>query len=317
MAADGVAFISDTIRRQARETGLLPEGTPSCVAYLGIDEQPAVTGPEACPSRCESVADGFLLVLGASFLHKNRLWAIKLVRELVSVGWGGHLILAGPTPSYGSSQQAEEDYLTHHQEVRERVLDLGSVSPREKHWLYAHAGLVLYPTLSEGFGMIPFEAADAGTPCLSTRQGSLGEVLPNELLTLDSLALTPARDLVLEILSDQKLGHAMVASVAAQRAKYSWDAASEEITDLLWAVTARPRRNVAAVEVASGRLTLRATAPEQPLRRIIDPLAAMARESKNVQKWLLPPGTRRGYISRRAYHRLAGDERPRRSRRVS
>lgn len=316
-AADGVAFISDTIRRQAREIGLLPESTPSCVAYLGIDEQPEQEGSDSRPSGCESVADGFLLVLGASFLHKNRVWAIELVQELVSAGWTGHLILAGPTPSYGSSRQVEEDYLSDHLELRGRVVDVGSVSPSEKHWLYCHAGLVLYPTVSEGFGMIPFEAADAGTPCLSTRQGSLSEVLPEDLQTLDSFALTPARDLVLKILSDQGLSQGMVSSVEAQRAKYSWRAASEEITDLLWAVTARPRSKVAAIEGARGQLTLRATPREQPLRRLIDPLAAMARESKNVQDWILPPGTRRGYISRRAYHKLAGDERPRRRRKPS
>jgi glycosyltransferase involved in cell wall biosynthesis len=67
------------------------------------------------------------------------------------------------------------------------VTVLGAVSEAEKLWLYSNAGLVLYPTLSEGFGLVPFEAAERGVPCLSTRQGSLDEVLPRDLLTLRSL----------------------------------------------------------------------------------------------------------------------------------
>jgi glycosyltransferase involved in cell wall biosynthesis len=317
LVADGVAFISDTVRRQARDSGLLPAGVPTCVTYLGVDEIREVRRSAARPSGCERVSDGFLLVLGASFLHKNRVWAIRLAEELVSEGWAGHLILAGPTPSYGSSRKAEADYLKGHAQLNERVIDVGPVSSQEKDWLYLHSGLVLYPTMSEGFGMVPFEAADYGTPCLSTRQGSLDEVLPQNLVTLDSLALAPACDLVLKILDDRKLSEAIVSSLRAQRAKYNWGAASDEIAELMWSVTARPRTNVVAIEVARGRLTLRATPQDRWLPRLVEPLAAYARRSENIQGWVLPSGTRRGDMARLAYHRVAGDERPSSHRRAT
>ena len=46
------------------------------------------------------------------------------------------------------------------------VVDLGAVDEPAKARLYRDAAAVLYPTLSEGFGLIPFEAAAAGTPPL-------------------------------------------------------------------------------------------------------------------------------------------------------
>ena len=58
------------------------------------------------------------------------------------------------------------------------MVDLGAVDEAEKAWLYANAALVLYPTVNEGFGLVPFEAADAGAPCLWAAHSSLAELLP-------------------------------------------------------------------------------------------------------------------------------------------
>ncbi len=58
------------------------------------------------------------------------------------------------------------------------ALDLGTVDEREKAWLYAHAALVLYPTVREGFGLVPFEAAAAGAATLWAAHSSLEELLP-------------------------------------------------------------------------------------------------------------------------------------------
>ena len=43
-----------------------------------------------------------------------------------------------------------------------------------------HAALVLYPTTFEGFGFIPFEAAEAGAPSLWADQSSMADLLPSE-----------------------------------------------------------------------------------------------------------------------------------------
>jgi GT2 family glycosyltransferase/glycosyltransferase involved in cell wall biosynthesis len=312
MVADGVGFISDTVKREATTMGLLPSEVPNCIMHLGIDESANSPETKPSPGRWPAIADGFLLLLGASFLHKNRVWSVRLVEQLLAEGWSGQLVLAGPTPSYGSSRALESAYLDAHPTVREHVVDLGPVSSGEKQWLYHHSALVLYPTLNEGFGLIPFEAAAHGIPCLSTRQGSLDEVLPRDLITLDSMQLAAGSGLVRRILADNSLRSSMVNSLRSKSSGFSWEHAAAVMTDVMWTATSRPRRNVAAIETARGRLTLRARPPDRWLRRVIDPIAAAARGSRQVQQVFLPGGTKRGDFSRRVYHRIAGDERPHR-----
>ena len=86
-------------------------------------------------------------------------------------------------------------------------VDLGPVSDPERRWLYGNAALVLFPTLYEGFGLVPFEAAAAGTACVYSSRSSVGEYLPDQGALLDlgdpggtarrlkccSIALTPAQ----------------------------------------------------------------------------------------------------------------------------
>jgi len=305
--ADGVGFISDTVRVQSRRESLVSDDSLTRVLHLGVDEGHAASHGEARPARCEALSSSFLLVLGATFLHKNRVWTLKLTEELLRRRWQGHLVLAGPSPSYGSSQHAEREYLRTHPGIARSVIDLGPVTSAEKEWLYRHSALVLYPTLTEGFGMVPFEAATYGTPCLSTRQGSLDEVMPSDMLTLDSLDISRASDLVLRILEDQEVREKMVAALVARRSEYHWERTGSEMSDLLWASTGRPRSNVVALEGPRDRVTLRPVRRGRWVRRVVDPVATSARRSPSVQTTLLPPTTVRGRLARRLYHRLIGD----------
>ena len=72
-----------------------------------------------------------------------------------------------------------------------RVISLGELSEAAKAWLLRRARLVLYPTVHEGFGLIPFEAAAAGVPCLWAAGTALGELLPEtaaEIVPWDAAA---------------------------------------------------------------------------------------------------------------------------------
>jgi hypothetical protein len=130
---------------------------------------------------------GFLFCLGTDFRHKNRVFALRLLASLRErYGWDGQLVLAGTHISHGSSQEMERDYLKGHAQLREAVIELGSITEEEKAWLMGHADAVVYPSVYEGFGLVPFEAALSGVPCLFAPQSSLAEVLPP-----DTAAIVP------------------------------------------------------------------------------------------------------------------------------
>ena len=307
-AVDGVTFISSTIHQRALASGLLPQSTPARVTFVGTNDAARAEDEESKPpAGCQGLGPDSLLVLGASFLHKNRSWALRVAQRLHQAGWSGHLVLAGPEPSHGSSQAVEGTWLAAHPEVAPRVIRLGAVSEAEKRWLYRHTALVLYPTTSEGFGMIPFEAAHHGVPCLSTRQGSLDEVLPEDLLTLESLDPDQGARLVEEILAEPDVRRSMVAAVERRAARYTWDSSGEEMVELMWQVTGRPRNSLVAMEVGGDVAALHPIASFGLVRRLLDPWADYVRRSNWMLTWVLPPGTRRGQASRRLYHAAIAD----------
>jgi GT2 family glycosyltransferase/glycosyltransferase involved in cell wall biosynthesis len=179
-AADQVVFISRHGADDARGLALVPEErinfVPPAVDHslLGIELAPAA------PSGIESIGDQpFLLCLGTDFLHKNRVFAIRLLGALRDVGaFDGMLVFAGPKVAGGSSGDEEAAYLSRIPDLASRVIDIGRVDEGGKLWLLERAAAVVYPSTYEGFGLTPFEAADVGTPCLFAAHTSLAEVLP-------------------------------------------------------------------------------------------------------------------------------------------
>jgi glycosyltransferase involved in cell wall biosynthesis len=178
--ADRLIFLSEHAARDAIREQLVERDRISVLA-------PAVNRERVLPERRRP--DGapsapFLLQIGNDFRHKNRLFSIKLLEELGDRGWQGELVLAGANVGAGSSRNEEAAYLESRPELAPLVHDFPPVDEAEKAWLYANAAAISYPSAYEGFGLIPFEAAQAGKPCLFAPQASLAEVLPPEAAVL-------------------------------------------------------------------------------------------------------------------------------------
>jgi hypothetical protein len=172
--ADQAIFFSEHARRDALAEGLLPEGRTHVVG-IGPENLERSSSEGVRPEELEA-DDQFLLCLGADYAHKNRPFAIELLGALHELGWVGRLVLAGAHVSYGSSREHEQEALIRYPDLARFVVDLGPVNELSKRWLYAHARALVFPTLYEGFGLLPFEAAQANLPCLFAPQASLSEL---------------------------------------------------------------------------------------------------------------------------------------------
>jgi hypothetical protein len=116
------------------------------------------------------------------------------------------------------------------------------VSEGEKQWLYSHTSAVIYPTTYEGFGLVPFEAAAAGAPCVFAPQASLTEVLPTELASIVpwDVAASAANTIAL-LRSDERRGE-LVAGIRAAGTRFTWRASAARSLDCYWeAAKAAPR----------------------------------------------------------------------------
>ena len=100
----------------------------------------------------------YLFVLGNTFWHKNRVFALRLLQWLVErEGWDGGLVLAGGDTGLGSSVVAEAGTPSHSTpSLRNSGGPTSGACPsRSCAALYRGAELVLFPSMYEGFGLDP------------------------------------------------------------------------------------------------------------------------------------------------------------------
>ncbi len=295
---DGVGFISEHARKEAVIAGLVGDATPMSVVGCGTDSEFELPTPEA-PRAFPSDQLPIILCLGTSYHHKNRVWAIKLFRELSARGWDGRLVLAGLNPPAGSSRPSESELVLSMGDLADRVSYLGGISEAEKHWLMGRSTLVLYPTVVEGFGLIPFEAAAQGLPVLSTRQGSLDEVLPAGVPTVNDLDLGAATDLAFLLLTDDDFAKSSVAAIQLHSLSYAWSGVAERVVQLARLTISRPGRSVLTLD--AGKLiewydsvsTDQAPKEIKPLQYWLEEFARVKPQHIKALRYIVPENSKR------------------------
>jgi len=244
--ADMVVFFSHHAAQDALSDDLVDPGRVR-VVYIGVDHAASPTADPQPPERANSLAQGpFLLCLGTDFRHKNRVFALRLLQALRDEqGWEGKLVLAGPRVQGGSSAGEEAAYLATHRELADAVLTLPAVDEREKAWLLEHCNAVLYPTTYEGFGLMPFEAADHDRPCLFASQTALAEILPAELATLVPWDPSVSARRVNDLLTRPESVKEHVRAIHRAGGRFTWQSTAESLVDVYRAAAAAPAREAA------------------------------------------------------------------------
>jgi glycosyltransferase involved in cell wall biosynthesis len=239
-SADEVGFFSRHAAADAASDGAV-ELDRATVVHLGVDH---LSGSAADTVMDPLRGRPYLLVMGNAYWHKNRVFAIRLLRWLIErAGWDGGLVLAGEDPRIGSSVAAEQLLVRETSSLRDRVADLGRVSEAERVALYRRACLVVFPSLYEGFGLIPFEAASLGTACVYAHRSSMRELLPDKG-ALPSFDLDEAGPFVLSLLESDPARKRVVAEIAAVASWLTWDRAAAGYLEVYGRALAREPRTI-------------------------------------------------------------------------
>jgi glycosyltransferase involved in cell wall biosynthesis/GT2 family glycosyltransferase len=245
--ADSVIFFSEHARQDTLAEGLL-DGMRTHVAHLGVDHRAFQTAdaprrPVKLPRAAE---DSYLLCLGTNFRHKNRVFALKVLDELQTRhDWQGWLVFAGPHAASGTSEQGEQVFLAEHIDVGDRTVDLEEICESEKAWLLSSAEGVLYPSVYEGFGLVPFEAAEAGVPCFFAWQTALSETLPPSTATIVPWDAAASADQIAEVLGSPESRRSLTLAIRAAGGKLRWDRTAVEVLRAYRTVLAQPPRQLA------------------------------------------------------------------------
>lgn len=231
--ADIVLFFSEHARQDTLAEGLVEESR-SRVVHLGVDHHALEPSRDAeRPLRLPPDADGaYLLCLGTNFRHKNRVFAMKVLAELQARhAWEGWLVLAGPHAASGTSEPEEAAFLTENPDAAQRMVDLGELSEAEKAWLMRSAVGLVYPSVYEGFGLVPFEAAAADVPCFFAWHTALGETLPPSTATLVPWDAAASADAIAAVIGDPGARRALTRAIEAAGSRLRWDRTAVEVLE--------------------------------------------------------------------------------------
>lgn len=225
--AAGTLFFSSTVAQEAIANGLV-EPDRAHVVPLGTESELFVTdAAHRIPAGFEP-PDRYLLVIGNRYLHKNTTFALELLGVLRERhGWDGAVVLAGADVLHGSGTALERKWVLEHPEHSQHVFDLGAVEQDEKAWLLSHAAGVVYPSVTEGFGLVPFEAAAAGVPCFFAPVSAMGEMFPPDAATLVPWDPAASAAKVAPALVDGRERDAVLSSIRSVAIELTWDRTAE------------------------------------------------------------------------------------------
>jgi glycosyltransferase involved in cell wall biosynthesis len=290
-AADRVVFFSTHVRDEAQAEELVEPHRSSVVA-LGVDHVVSAapagvlpTPPPGAGALADDDSGEVILCLGTDFRHKNRVFALRLVAALQQRHqWPGRLVLAGPRVVHGSSREQEQQLRAQDHRLAAAVTELDAVTESEKQWLLERAALVLYPTVHEGFGLVPFEAAAHGRPCLWAAGTALSELLPDAAAGIVAWDASVSADRALALMRDPEAARANRAAIAAAAASLRWDHTAARLIDVYHSVCDAPPSPVAGLERDHGLMreglsddAIRLVGPGGALPRDLErPLLALA-----------------------------------------
>lgn len=310
--ADRVIFNTEYVAEDAVAEGLLDAQRVSVIP-LAVRRE-AASPKERRPRGVEQ--GNFLLCLGNDYRHKHRVFAIKLLAALRQLGWDGTLVLAGGHIEWGSSRGDEAAYLASHPALTSHVKQLPAVSEFEKAWLFANAAALVYPSVSEGFGLIPFEACRAGLPCLFAPQTSLNELLPETAAVLVPWDPAESARRALPLLTDELARQLHLEQIEQAAAELeSWEQIGERLLETYRGAASASFREAAALardaqtkEAALGRW---AVGLEKDMGTVIGPDAYLPAD---VQRALLAAATRKStrrplFALLRGFYRLSRPKR--------
>lgn len=262
--ADQVVFFSHHAAQDALSEDLVDPGRVR-VVYIGVDHAGPRSDDSQPPRGVQAPPQKpFLLCLGTDFRHKNRVFALRLLEALRDEqGWDGTLTLAGPRVAGGSSAGEEAAFLATRPELARAVTTLPAVGTAEKSWLLEHCAAVLYPTTYEGFGLMPFEAADHDRPCLFASQTALAEILPSELATLIPWDPSASARRVSDLLTRPDAISAHVVATRRAGRRFTWQSTAESLIQVYGAAATAPAREASQL---NGELEL-AEAERQEMER--------------------------------------------------
>ncbi len=197
------------------------------VIYCGVEKMfhPLPEGEVEAFRRAQNLPEEFILFLGTLEPRKN---VESLVRAYAS--WrrekadAPKLVLAGAKGWYYEHIFSLVGELG----LDREVIFPGYVAQQSLPLLYNCAGLFVYPSIYEGFGLPVLEAMACGTPVITSNVSSLPEVAGDAALLVDAGNVEQLTQALQRAWSDADLRVALGQNGLRQAASFTWERTAEQ-----------------------------------------------------------------------------------------
>jgi glycosyltransferase involved in cell wall biosynthesis len=229
--ATRVMTVSDSSKRDiVRLFGTDPDKIS--VIYNAYDERFGVEPREEDVIRVREryqLHDEFVLYAGNVKPHKNLERLIEAF-DIVRARGLDHLklVLIGDEISkYAALRRA-----VHQHRLHKYVRFLGYLPEETLAVMYRLAGVFVFPSLYEGFGLPPLEAMASGTPVVTSNVSSLPEVAGGGAILVDPYDPEAIADGIHRVLTDEALRRDLRRKGIARAHQFSWEASIRRVHDI-------------------------------------------------------------------------------------
>jgi glycosyltransferase involved in cell wall biosynthesis len=178
-------------------------------AFLKVKEQTEISAP-------------YILTVGTVEPRKNLILAIEMFEKMKT--FEGNLVIAGMLGwKYETILERIEA-----SPKKNKIVYLNYVPDGLLSFLYSAASLYIIPSHYEGFGFPPVEAMACGTPVLSSKGGSLPEVLGDAAEYAEFNAPDQWAEKADQIIDNSSLQKELIDKGIIQASKYRWTKTAEE-----------------------------------------------------------------------------------------
>jgi len=209
------------------------------VAELGADPERVVVVPlgaarsspgDPVAGRRLAAAERYLLAVGTVEPRKDLPGLVAAFALLAADDPELVLVLAGQD-GWGADALAAA-IAAAPPDVRRRIRRLGWIDDQQRGDLLHGAAVYVYPSVYEGFGLVPLEAMACDTPVVTTAVGALPETVADAAILVaprDAAALATA---IATVLDDPARADELRARGRANLERFSWSATADGILDL-------------------------------------------------------------------------------------
>jgi glycosyltransferase involved in cell wall biosynthesis len=176
---------------------------------------------EIKPSVNIPISDYFVF-MGTADLHKN----INVVFEAIKKNQNLKLVLIGDEGAFRKSMARHADIPSH------SIYVAGRLSDAEAAYVIRRSIAMVFPSLYEGFGLPPLEAALQGIPSICSKRPAMTEILSDAAIFADPYEPTQWLDAMNMLKNDHDMRNELAFAAKNKALSYTWQKTASQIIDL-------------------------------------------------------------------------------------